>query len=122
MDCSTELAIYNTARSYTRARTVPHVDPHSAIALLVTALRKQDEAYSVCVTVKHTSEQNYIAFGIPSHRCTEGSTLLRLQGESRSPCTTIKRFDNRKHLPQNGVENRTELYIQHALFYIRLEP
>lgn len=76
------LAICNTARSYTRARTVPHVDPHSVIALLLTALRKQDETYSVCVTAKHTSEQNYIAFGIPSQKYTEGSTQLRLQGES----------------------------------------
>jgi hypothetical protein len=72
--CSAKLAIYNTAGSYTKASTVPHVDPHSAIALLVTALRKQDEAHSVCVTLKHTSEQNYIAFGIPSHRHIEGST------------------------------------------------
>jgi hypothetical protein len=54
--CSTELAIYNTAGSYTKASTVPHADPPSVIALLVTALRKQDEAHIVCVTLKHTSE------------------------------------------------------------------
>jgi len=80
--CSTELAIYNTAGSYTKASTVPHADPPSAIALLVTALRKQDEAHSVCVTLKHTSEQNYIASGIPSHRHIQGSTQLRLQAAS----------------------------------------
>ena len=111
------LAIYNTAGSYTRARTVPHVDPHSAIALLVTALRKQDEAHSVCVTLKHTSEQNYIAFGIPSRRHIEGSTQLRLQAASYSPCIILKHFNNnRKLLPQNDGEKRTELYVQHAHF------
>jgi hypothetical protein len=80
--CSTDLAIYNTAESYTKTRTVPQADPHSAIALLVTTLRKQDEAHSVCVALTYTSEQNYIVFGIPSHTHTEESTQLRVQAAS----------------------------------------